>query len=238
VLDKVSVVSVAVCDLPVGKYEFYGYVRYSDGTRYGERKYDQPLFDPAVLTEGERTYLYTGFCGAGQTSRKGAMATVLDSDMHIGTYKPAEKPMHQGGNNHGSIVEINGQWYIFYHRHTNGMDFCRQACAEPIEIIEDGKDGDEETGYVTNILDSCGVGFKYFECKDVTKVKIKTRGYSNGVFEVRTSWNGEALGSISIEFTNIWEEFSADISIPDGIHALYFIYKGSGTATLGSFTLE
>lgn len=42
VLDKVSVVSVAVCDTPDGKYEFYGYVHYQDqnqdqdGTRLGE----------------------------------------------------------------------------------------------------------------------------------------------------------------------------------------------------------
>ena len=34
------------------------------------------------------------------------------------------------GNNHGSIVEILGQWYIFYHRHTNRNQFSRQACAE------------------------------------------------------------------------------------------------------------
>ena len=32
VLDKVSVVSVAGCDEPAGQYEFYGYVRYPDGT--------------------------------------------------------------------------------------------------------------------------------------------------------------------------------------------------------------
>ena len=38
VLDHVSVVSVAVCDTPAGRYEFYGYVHYEDGTRLGERK--------------------------------------------------------------------------------------------------------------------------------------------------------------------------------------------------------
>ena len=59
VLDKVSVVSVAVCDKPAGKYEFYGYVHYPDGSRLGEREGDQPQFDPGVLTEGDRTYLYT-----------------------------------------------------------------------------------------------------------------------------------------------------------------------------------
>ena len=33
VLDKVGVVSVAVCDTPAGKYRFLGYVHYQDGTR-------------------------------------------------------------------------------------------------------------------------------------------------------------------------------------------------------------
>lgn len=54
VLDKVSIVSVAVCDTPAGKYKFYGYVHYPDGTRLGERENDQPQFDPGVLTEGEK----------------------------------------------------------------------------------------------------------------------------------------------------------------------------------------
>lgn len=38
---------------------------------------DEPQFDPGVLTEGARTYLYTGFCGRGDKTRHGAMATVL-----------------------------------------------------------------------------------------------------------------------------------------------------------------
>lgn len=42
------------------------------------------------------------------------------------------------GNNHGGIECLNGQWYIFYHRQTNGTNFSRQACVEPIEILEDG----------------------------------------------------------------------------------------------------
>jgi hypothetical protein len=41
-------------------------------------------------------------------------------------------------NNHGGMVEIDGQWYIFYHRHTHGNQFSRQACAEPIFIKADG----------------------------------------------------------------------------------------------------
>ncbi len=43
-----------------------------------------------------------------------------------------------GGNDHGSICNINGQWYIFYHRMTNNTIMSRRACVERIEILEDG----------------------------------------------------------------------------------------------------
>lgn len=88
VLDKAKVVSVAVSDTPSGKYEFYGYVQYPDGTRLGEREGDEPQFDPAVLTEGDKTYLYTGFCPEGDWSRKGCMAKVLGPDMITVIEKP------------------------------------------------------------------------------------------------------------------------------------------------------
>jgi len=361
VLDKVSVVSVAVCDSPAGKYEFYGYVHYSDGTLLGERAGDEPQFDPGVLTEGDVTYMYTGFCGHGDKSRSGAMATVLEPDMltikkepvfivpggcygkdtsfkgheffeassirkngdiyyfiyssaamnelcyatsknptkdfeyggvivsncdfHIDSYKPAEKRVFQEGNNHGSIVEINGKWYIFYHRQTNGTWFSRQGCMEQIaikndgkieqvemtsmgangkplvgcgeypayiacnlfladdghekkpKITQDGRDGDEEQGYIADITDSTVIGFKYFDCKGVSKVHIKTRGYCKGVFELKTSLDGASLGSIKVESANIWTDFSACIAIPDGIWALYFVYRGSGNPSLASFGL-
>lgn len=369
---KRSIVSVAVCDTPAGEYEFYGYVHYADGTRLGEKEGDEPQFDPGVLREGKKTYLYTGFCAIGDKSRTGAMATVLDSDMltileepviiapsepyskgsgyegheffeapsmrkrgdtyyfvyssivmhelcyatskyptkgfeykgvivsnndlHIDSYKPADKPMFYGGNNHGSIVQIKENWYIFYHRHTNGTNYSRQGCIEQIKFLEDGtipqvemtscgsnggaligkgeypaylacnlfckdesmytdctsawmdhqfpkitqdgKDGDEEIGYIANMKASATAGFKYFDCKGIKKVKLKVRGYCRGDFEVKTSWNGTALGKIHVDFSNVWKEYSADISIPDGVQALYFTYTGGGSASLASFTLE
>ena len=372
VLDKVPVVSVAVCDTPAGAYEFYGYVHYPDGTRLGEREGDEPQFDPGVLTEGDRTYLYTGFCQKGDTSRSGPMGTVLgpdmltivegpvtiapsqpysagssfegheffeassfrkrgdtyyfiyssiamhelcyavsdnpmkgfvyggvivsNADMHIDSYKPADRNMAYGGNNHGSMVEIMGKWYIFYHRHTDGTNFSRQGCIEPISFREDGsivqaeltscganggpligkgeypaylacnlwandaalttgapgewmdcrfpkvtqagKDGDEETGYVANLRDGSHAGFKYFDCKGVSGISIRVRGYCSGAFGVKTKWDGEVLGWIPVEFSNEWKEYRADIAVPDGIQALYFVYKGTGAANLASFTLE
>ena len=45
---------------------------------------------------------------------------------------------YPGGNNHGGLCCIDGQWYIFYHRMTNGSVFSRQACAERISILPDG----------------------------------------------------------------------------------------------------
>ena len=45
---------------------------------------------------------------------------------------------YPAGNNHGSIANINGQWYVFYHRMTNNTIMSRRACVEKIEILEDG----------------------------------------------------------------------------------------------------
>jgi len=41
-------------------------------------------------------------------------------------------------NNHGSIAEVKGKWYVFYHRTTNGSISMRKACVEPISFNNDG----------------------------------------------------------------------------------------------------
>lgn len=371
-LDKVQIVSVAVCDTPAGNYRFYGYVHYPDGILLGERPGDETQFDPGVLTEGDNIYLYTGFCMWGDYAKKGPMATVLEPDMltvkeapvtimpsepfskgsgyegheffeassirkvkdtyyfiyssikqhelcyatskyptkdfvfggtivsnndsGINSYKPAGQTMFYGGNNHGSIVEIKGKWYIFYHRHTNGTNYSRQGCIEQIHILEDGtipqvemtscgpnggplpgkgeypaylacnlfckhesaytgapgewldcrfpkitqdgKDAEEENGYIANMRDGACAGFKYFDCKGIKKVTIKVRGGFGGTFEITTTWNGYPIGRIQIGSTNEWKEYTSDISIPDGVNALYFKYVGSRPVSLASFTLE
>jgi len=366
VYDKVGIVSVAVCDSPAGKYEFLGYVRYTDGTLLGEAPGDEPSFDPAVLTEGDQTFIYLGFCGHGDKSRTGCMASVLEKDMltvkekprlvvpgalystgtgyeghayfeapsirkvggkyyliyssqvmhelcyavsdsptegfiyqgvlvsncdiGIDTYKPADMPSAYGANNHGGIAEIDGKWYIFYHRHTNGTWYSRQGCAEPLtllpdgrfpqvemtscglnagplrglgeyaayiacnlftdtpsiyvsgcdfpKIVQDGRDGDEEIGYIVNIKNSATMGFKYFDCKSVTSISVTTRGYAEGTIEVRIAIGGEVLASIPISNTNVWEIATAPIAFPDGVHAIYLTYRGGGNASLKSFELR
>lgn len=368
VYDKIDIVSVAVCDTPAGEYKFYGYVHYKDGTLLGKRAGDEPQFDPGVLTEGEKTYLYTGFCDRSMTDRHGAMCTVLGKDMltieedpvivapsfahakgstfegheffeassirkegdtyyfiyssvwmhelcyatsksptkdftyrgvivsnadlYIDSYKKPDFIACYGGNNHGGIEKINGEWYIFYHRQTNGTWYSRQGCAEKIKIendgsikqvemtscglnggslegrgeyfaylacnmfirnkpclyvtddypypkiTQDGRDGDEIPGHITNIKDGTVIGFKYFNFKGIKKFTIKTRGYCSGTFEVKTSIDGECFGKIKVENTNFWQEFTTDANIPDGTSALYLEYKGPGNASLLSFTAD
>jgi arabinoxylan arabinofuranohydrolase len=41
-------------------------------------------------------------------------------------------------NNHGSIAEFNGQWFVFYHRSSQGSMFNRRVCVEPIHLNTDG----------------------------------------------------------------------------------------------------
>ena len=53
-------------------------------------------------------------------------------------YKGNIVPTNYMGNTHGGMVEIKGQWYIFYHRQTNKQKCARQGCAEPITILPDG----------------------------------------------------------------------------------------------------
>ena len=47
---------------------------------------------------------------------------------------------YQWGNNHGSIMEVNGKWYVFYHRQTGVNEFSRQGMLEPVDVAL-GKDG-------------------------------------------------------------------------------------------------
>lgn len=372
VLSSKGYVSVAVSDRPEGPFAYYGNVRYPDGTRLGEREGDEPQFDPGVLTEGDRTYLYTGFCGYGDMSRHGAMVTVLDTDMltvlegprfvapgvmycegtgyeghaffeapsirkrgdlyyfiyssiqfhelcyatstcptegfvyrgviisacdmGIDTYKPSEKPMYYTANNHGSMTEIGGEWYIFYHRHTNGTNYSRQGCMEKLTILEDGTilqaeitscggrstplrgqgeypayiachlftdtdtvyvpwsgwmddrfpkvtqicgdDGMERMSYIANMRDSATAGFRYFDCRGVFGIAIRTKGYANGKMEIRTAWDGDVIGQIPIGYANVWHEAETEVTVPDGINAFYFTFRGQGHLQFAGFTLK
>lgn len=75
---------------------------------------------------------------------------VLHSNGNIGI---DDKPTYYYGNNHGSLVEINGHYYIFGHRHTNSHQYSRQGVAEEIFMNEDGTFNQAE-------MTSCGLNGK------------------------------------------------------------------------------
>lgn len=53
-------------------------------------------------------------------------------------YQGRVQPINYTGNTHGGMVQVNGQWYIFYHRQTNRQKCARQGCAEKLTILPDG----------------------------------------------------------------------------------------------------
>ncbi len=221
---------------------------------------------------------------------------VSNCDMGIDSYKPADFTTAYGGNNHGSLVELNGTYFIFYHRHTNGMNYCRQGCMEPVEVDEDGKirqveittsgpggkplpgegtydaylacnlfcrdeslltappgswmdarfpkitqegkDGDQENGYIANMRDGAMAGFKYFSCEGVTRVAVTVRGKADGVMEVLTQLDQPPVGVISLGKSNEWKTYEAEIIIPDGVWAFYFRFAGKGYVSFRSFNLK
>lgn len=221
-LHALSVTSVAVCDTPAGRYEFYGYVQHKDGHPWGSKKGEVFAFDPGVLVDDDnRVYLYVGFSPEPgmlknilkmrgnnlehgvcleleqdmKTVRNGEMITVPGPEEAKGTefeghgffeassprkingkyylvysselshelcyavshypdrnfryggtivsigdigYEGNATPVNYTGNTHGGMVQVNNQWYIFYHRQTNKQKCCRQGCAEKISILSDG----------------------------------------------------------------------------------------------------
>ncbi|MDE7223076.1 MAG: alpha-N-arabinofuranosidase, partial [Acetatifactor sp.] len=195
-----------------------------------------------------------------------------------------------GANNHGSIVEIQGQPYIFYNRHTNGTWYSRQGCAEKLTIrkdgsieqapmtscglnggplpglgyypaylacnlftdspavyvggadqprvMQDGRDGDENEGYIGNMQDGATAGFKFFRGTEARQIRVWTRGYAQGVLEVRTQIGGEVLAELPVEYANVWEESEADITLPEGEYALYLTFRGQGNTMLKGFELR
>ncbi|MCR5100223.1 MAG: family 43 glycosylhydrolase [Butyrivibrio sp.] len=62
---------------------------------------------------------------------------ISNGDVGYNGRKEEDKLMSVG-NDHGGLVQIEGEWYIFYHRHTYLNQYNRQACAERVEIDENG----------------------------------------------------------------------------------------------------
>ncbi|WP_418489288.1 family 43 glycosylhydrolase [Eisenbergiella porci] len=118
------------------------------------RKLDMDTFHDNIITEQQHGFHE----GASMRKRNGlyyliytditrGRATCLSYAMSKSPFGPFEKKgviIDNTGcdpsswNNHGSIEEINGQWYIFYHRSSQNSIANRRMCAEPVFFREDG----------------------------------------------------------------------------------------------------
>lgn len=103
------------------------------------------------------------------------------------------------GNNHGSLVEINGELYVFYHRHTNRNQFSRQGCAERVKMLPDGSIPQVE-------ITSCGLNGGPLE--------------GNGEYEARIACNlMSAQGAVPYEMgrpLDCIHPYFTQEDIPDG----------------------
>lgn len=95
------------------------------------------------------------------------------------------EPLNYTGNTHGGMVEMDGQWYIFYHRQTNKQKCARQACAEKITILPDGSIPQAE-------ITSCGLN------------PTSLRG--RGEYEARIACNLWAKGGKTFAYLKTFEK--------------------------------
>lgn len=75
---------------------------------------------------------------------------VSNGDIGIHNYKDERHAANYTGNNHGGMLILGKEHYIFYHRQTNRHSYSRQTCAEKLKMREDG-------GFDQAEMTSCGL---------------------------------------------------------------------------------
>ena len=142
----------------------YGVVRDPEGTQYPALYKDQNpgdfnFFEASSIRKVGNKYVmvFSGYSGPdyGLGSTNSALRYAY-GDSPLGPWRsggvlvdsrgvvPNEDGSHltttnAAHNTHGSLQEINGQWYVFYHRPPRGFGNARQAMVAPVKITFDKK---------------------------------------------------------------------------------------------------
>lgn len=144
--------------------ERYGVIRDPKGTQYpalykGQNPGEFNFFEASSIRQVGNKYVmvFSGYSGPdyGLGSTNSALRYAY-GDSPLGPWRsggvlvdsrgvvPNKDGTHLVGmnaahNTHGSLQEINGQWYVFYHRPPRGFGFARQAMVAPVKIEWDKK---------------------------------------------------------------------------------------------------
>jgi len=142
----------------------YGVVRDPEGTEYpalysGQNPGEFNFFEASSIRQVGNKYVmvFSGYSGPdyGLESTNSALRYAY-GDSPLGPWRsggvlvdsrgvvPDENGEHLttknfAHNTHGSLQEINGQWYVFYHRPPRGFGNARQAMVAPVKIEWDEK---------------------------------------------------------------------------------------------------
>lgn len=120
------------------------------------------------------------------------------------------------GTTHGCIEQINGRWYVFYHRLTHNSDYSRQMCAERINIASDGSIGQVP-------ITSCGLNDGPLAGNGVYPAAIACI-LTNG--KMRHITNRKGKGGVPNIANRGEERYIADICNKTYIGFRYFCLKG------------
>lgn len=111
-----------------------------------------------------------------------------------------------GGNTHGSLCEIGGQWYVFFHRQAGTGGFSRQAMVAPVEVkVTEGPDGKVEIreaeytseGFELGGLDplerhSAGIACHFTGPRPTEPEGLGNKYYGSYIQPLRPVWDGES----------------------------------------------
>ena len=131
-----SIMSVAVCDIPAGKYEYYGDVVYKSGERVGEKSGEYFQFDPGIFIDDDgRIYLYSGFCPRREQDKEGRLYVgphMFELEKDMKTVKNGPKLIISKDENlpeaarffeASSMRKINGMYYFVYSAIGTGLHY-------------------------------------------------------------------------------------------------------------------
>ncbi|MCI8806348.1 MAG: family 43 glycosylhydrolase [Clostridiales bacterium] len=131
-----SVISVAVCDKPAGKYRYYGDIHDKKGRVVGLEKGSYFQFDPSVFIDDDgEIYLYSGFCGKKEIDAKGrffvgAHVCTLEDDMLTVRTEPKiilsrnDCPDNAKFFEASSMRKIGDLYYFVYSARITGLHYC------------------------------------------------------------------------------------------------------------------